>query len=218
MYAQCKATYGDQLNHTDSRHVSDSVAAFLAAGVEQPGEAVSSLGSTLAIDLLSTSPIDAAQYGICSYRWKNLWIVGTDVQPFPLSVTSTMLARFMQCNCMPLTSITACNHVVSAYMLPHCLFVIACGLPGGVTAADGGSNTGGAVLKQFFSADQLQLLSKQIDPAVSSGSSCFCKHDAAWCSLLSHVSTASRAACIAAMPCLPPCMAILPCLLLTPHS
>ena len=54
----------------------DSVAAFLAAGVEQVGEAVSSLGSTLAIDLLSTTPIDAAQYGICSYRWQKNWIVG----------------------------------------------------------------------------------------------------------------------------------------------
>lgn len=60
----------------DSWLVSDSVAAFLAAGVEDPGEAVSSLGSTLAIDLLSTSRIDAAKYGVCSYRWKDQWIVG----------------------------------------------------------------------------------------------------------------------------------------------
>ena len=60
----------------DSWLLSDSVAAFLAAGVEEPGEAVSSLGSTLAIDLLSTRRIDAAKYGICSYRWKDQWIVG----------------------------------------------------------------------------------------------------------------------------------------------
>jgi len=59
--------------------VSDSVAAFLAAGVQQAGEAVSSLGSTLAIDLLSTSPIDAARYGICSYRWQDDWIVGEHI-------------------------------------------------------------------------------------------------------------------------------------------
>ena len=40
-----------------------------------------------------------------------------------------------------------------------------------VPAADGGSNTGGAVLKQFFSSNQLQTLSQQIEPHVSSGSS-----------------------------------------------
>lgn len=57
----------------------DSVAAFLAANVEKAGESVSSLGSTLAVDLLSTTPIDAARYGICSYRWQNNWIVGKPV-------------------------------------------------------------------------------------------------------------------------------------------
>ena len=56
--------------------VSDSVAALMAAGAEKVGEAASSLGSTLAIDLLSSQPIDAARFGICSYRWKNHWIVG----------------------------------------------------------------------------------------------------------------------------------------------
>jgi len=55
------------------------VAAFLAANVEKAGESVSSLGSTLAVDLLSTTPIDAARYGICSYRWQNNWIVGKPV-------------------------------------------------------------------------------------------------------------------------------------------
>ncbi|DBB12359.1 TPA: hypothetical protein ACH3X3_006443 [Trebouxia sp. C0006] len=87
----------------------DSVAAFLAANVEKAGESVSSLGSTLAVDLLSTTPIDAACYGICSYRWQNKWIV------------------------------------------------------------DGGSNTGGAVLQQFFNNEQLSHLSEKIDPQTSSG-------------------------------------------------
>ena len=54
----------------------DSAAAFLAAGIREPGQAVSSLGSTLAIDLLSSHPLDSAQYGICSYRWGDNWIVG----------------------------------------------------------------------------------------------------------------------------------------------
>ena len=57
----------------------DSVAAFLAAGISQPGEAASSLGSTLAIDLLSTRPVDSAKYGICSYRWGDYWIIGMHI-------------------------------------------------------------------------------------------------------------------------------------------
>ena len=40
----------------------DSIAAFLAAGVAQPGEAVTSLGSTLAVKLLSTQRVDDARY------------------------------------------------------------------------------------------------------------------------------------------------------------
>ncbi len=62
--------------HENLDFMPDSVAAFLAANVEKAGESVSSLGSTLAVDLLSTTPIDAARYGICSYRWQNNWIVG----------------------------------------------------------------------------------------------------------------------------------------------
>jgi len=65
--------------HENIDFMPDSVAAFLAANVEKAGESVSSLGSTLAVDLLSTTPIDAARYGICSYRWQNNWIVGKPV-------------------------------------------------------------------------------------------------------------------------------------------
>jgi D-ribulokinase len=42
----------------------DSIAAFLAAGVDRPGQAVTSLGSTLAIKLLSESRVDNAAYGV----------------------------------------------------------------------------------------------------------------------------------------------------------
>ena len=38
-----------------------------------------------------------------------------------------------------------------------------------VCAADGGSNTGGAVLQQFFNNEQLSHLSEKIDPQTSSG-------------------------------------------------
>ena len=86
----------------------DSIAAFLASGATQPGEAVTSLGSTLVLKLLSKTRITAADYGIYSHRLGNLWLAG------------------------------------------------------------GASNTGGAVLRQFFSDDELQDLSRQIDPKIKS--------------------------------------------------
>lgn len=82
----------------------DSIAAFLASGASQPGEAVTSLGSTLVLKLLSTTKIDDASSGIYSHRLGNLWLTG------------------------------------------------------------GASNTGGAVLRHFFSDEELVNLSGQIDP------------------------------------------------------
>jgi sugar (pentulose or hexulose) kinase len=83
----------------------DSIAAFLASGANTPGQAVTSLGSTLVLKLLSTVPVDDAASGIYSHRLGNLWLVG------------------------------------------------------------GASNTGGAVLRQFFSNAELAALSAQIDPS-----------------------------------------------------
>jgi D-ribulokinase len=54
----------------------DSIAAFLASGAHEPGEAVTSLGSSLAVKLLSQHRVDQAQYGIYSHRLENLWLVG----------------------------------------------------------------------------------------------------------------------------------------------
>ncbi|MCG9893008.1 MAG: FGGY-family carbohydrate kinase [Thermosynechococcaceae cyanobacterium MS004] len=54
----------------------DSIAAFLASGVSNPGEAVTSLGSTLVLKLLSTQRVDRAEYGIYSHRLGDLWLVG----------------------------------------------------------------------------------------------------------------------------------------------
>lgn len=82
----------------------DSIAAFLASAPLQEGMAVTSLGSTLAIKLLSKSRIDAPEIGLYSHRLGDLWLVG------------------------------------------------------------GASNTGGAVLKSFFAADQLAAVSARIDP------------------------------------------------------
>lgn len=80
----------------------DSIAAFLASGASSPGEAVTSLGSTLVLKLLSTTPVENGQYGIYSHRLGDLWLVG------------------------------------------------------------GASNTGGAVLQQFFTPLELEQLSTQI--------------------------------------------------------
>jgi sugar (pentulose or hexulose) kinase len=82
----------------------DSIAAFLASGAKDIGDAVTSLGSTLVIKLLSQHRVDASQYGIYSHRLDNLWLVG------------------------------------------------------------GASNTGGAVLQQFFDSLTLERLSQKIDP------------------------------------------------------
>lgn len=86
----------------------DSTAAFLASGAQSPGEAVTSLGSTLVLKLLSKTRVDNSRYGVYSHRLGNLWLVG------------------------------------------------------------GASNTGGAVLKQFFTDAELQNLSSQIDPEQAS--------------------------------------------------
>ena len=82
----------------------DSIAAFLASGATQPGEAVTSLGSTLAVKLLSKTQVNASEHGIYSHRMGKLWLAG------------------------------------------------------------GASNTGGAVLRHFFSDRELARLSRQIDP------------------------------------------------------
>jgi D-ribulokinase len=86
----------------------DSIAAFAAAGANQPGQAVTSLGSTLVLKLLSKQPVQNASQGVYSHRWGDLWLAG------------------------------------------------------------GASNTGGAVLRQFFSNAELQNLSEQIDPQIIS--------------------------------------------------
>ena len=80
----------------------DSIAAFLAAQVTEPGQAVSSLGSTLAIKLLSETRVDDAKYGIYSHRLGDMWLVG------------------------------------------------------------GASNSGGGVLRKFFTDEQLQQLTRRI--------------------------------------------------------
>ncbi len=87
----------------------DSIAAFLATGAHAIGDAVTSLGSTLAIKILADRPVFAPEFGVYSHRLGDLWLVG------------------------------------------------------------GASNTGGAVLRQFFTNAELAALSPAIDPDRDSG-------------------------------------------------
>lgn len=54
----------------------DSIAAFLACAPLEQGAAVTSLGTTLAVKLLSRSRIDAPEIGLYSHRLGDHWLVG----------------------------------------------------------------------------------------------------------------------------------------------
>lgn len=81
----------------------DSIAAFLASGASEVGEAVTSLGSTLVLKLLSTAAVEDLAAGLYSHRLGDRWLVG------------------------------------------------------------GASNCGAAILAQFFTPEELERLSAQID-------------------------------------------------------
>jgi xylulokinase len=82
----------------------DSVAAFIAAGGDKPGHAVTVLGSTLALKLLGERRIVSPQNGVYSHRLGRYWLAG------------------------------------------------------------GASNTGGNVLLQYFSLEQIQEMTPLLDP------------------------------------------------------
>jgi D-ribulokinase len=54
----------------------DSIAAFLATGAVAPGEAVTSLGSTLVLKLVSAKRIDDARLGVYSHWFGDRWLAG----------------------------------------------------------------------------------------------------------------------------------------------
>jgi sugar (pentulose or hexulose) kinase len=54
----------------------DSNAATLAAGIDRPGDAVTSLGSTLVLKILCDHPVASASHGIYSHRIGNHWLAG----------------------------------------------------------------------------------------------------------------------------------------------
>jgi sugar (pentulose or hexulose) kinase len=54
----------------------DGCASFLASGASRPGDAVSSLGSTLTVKILSDGPVFVPEMGIYSHRIGDLWLAG----------------------------------------------------------------------------------------------------------------------------------------------
>lgn len=54
----------------------DGVAAFIATRADAPGDAVTSLGTTLVVKLLATQPIFAADQGVYSHRLGDRWLAG----------------------------------------------------------------------------------------------------------------------------------------------
>ncbi|HWT61209.1 MAG TPA: FGGY-family carbohydrate kinase [Ochrobactrum sp.] len=54
----------------------DGCASFLASGAVEPGDAVSVLGTTLTLKLLSDKRIDAPEFGIYSHRLLGNWLAG----------------------------------------------------------------------------------------------------------------------------------------------
>ncbi|NEX19429.1 FGGY-family carbohydrate kinase [Thiorhodococcus mannitoliphagus] len=87
----------------------DSTAAAIAAGAARPGDAVTSLGSTLVIKVVADRPITASRYGVYSHRFADGWILG------------------------------------------------------------GASNSGGAVLRQYFTEAEIRALSRLMDPSTETG-------------------------------------------------
>ena len=69
-----------ELGLAETTHIhagtTDSIAAFLAAAPLQTGAAVTSLGTTLAIKILSKTRIDAPEIGLYSHRLGDDWLVG----------------------------------------------------------------------------------------------------------------------------------------------
>jgi sugar (pentulose or hexulose) kinase len=86
----------------------DSTAGFIATGAG-PGEAVTSLGSTLVLKVCATRPVYAPDYGVYSHRLGDHWLVG------------------------------------------------------------GASNSGGAVLRRYFSPEKIERLSARVQPGKPTG-------------------------------------------------
>ena len=54
----------------------DSIAAARASGAVRPGDAITSLGSTLVVKIVSETPISSTRHGIYSHPYGDNWLVG----------------------------------------------------------------------------------------------------------------------------------------------
>ncbi len=57
------------------RGTTDSIASTLAAGISETGDAVTTLGTTLVLKILSDTPIFSPQHGVYSHRLGDRWLV-----------------------------------------------------------------------------------------------------------------------------------------------
>ena len=105
--AELATQFGLQPDVAVCAGTTDSIAGFIATGASRTGDAVTALGSTLVVKVISDQPVFAAEYGIYSHRLYDQWLVG------------------------------------------------------------GASNTGGAVLKQFFTQEEMDKLTSQLKPEQS---------------------------------------------------
>ncbi len=79
----------------------DSTAAVIAAGARAPGDAVTCLGSTLVLKVVTDRPIAVARYGVYSHRLGAVWVVGGAsnsggavlLRHFPLDALRSLSAR-----------------------------------------------------------------------------------------------------------------------------
>lgn len=58
------------------RGTTDSIAAHIATGALEPGAAVSSIGTTLALKIVAKQPVDEPRLGIYSHRIGDVWLAG----------------------------------------------------------------------------------------------------------------------------------------------
>lgn len=74
--AECRSRFGFSRRAKVVAGTTDSTAAFVAAGASEPGDGVTSLGTTLAVKLLSTQPVLSPSRGVYSHRLFGMWLAG----------------------------------------------------------------------------------------------------------------------------------------------
>jgi len=121
----------------------------------QVGQAVTSLGSTLAVKLLSETRVDDAAYGVYSHRLGAGWLVG----PRPASSSARMLHALLLEDDAWMSSAARAAIAVSS---PAELAMMA-------AQVGGASNTGGAVLRQHFDDASLAALTQKLDISSPTG-------------------------------------------------